>query len=153
MVALVAGDRTVTPTLQGRWQTRYFLLGVVGVPVTVAFALLYGSLTPYALLLYVLLLGVGWDVLYDALQRRRWDRDWPPLFAWLGGLGEGAALWLLISLLRWGGETLPGVAVAGLTFGRFALHYLAVFSLTWTAMHGLLPVLFPRWRFRGGQWF
>jgi hypothetical protein len=142
----------MTPTLAGRWQTRYFLFGVVGVPVTAVFALLYRSLTPFVLLLYVWLLGLGWDIFYDAWQRRRWDRDWPPLFAWVGGLGEGVTIWLLISLLRWGGEVLPGVAV-GLTFGRFGAHYLTVFSLTWVASQSLLPVLFPRWRFRGGQWF
>ena len=142
----------MTPTLNGRWQTRFFLLGAVGLPVTAVFALLYGSLTPFVLLLYMSLLGPGWDVLYNALQRRRWDRDWPPLFAWLAGVGEGVMIWLLVSLFRRGGETLPGVA-AGLTFGRFAAHYLVVYSLMWMASHSLLPVLFPRWRFRGGQWF
>jgi hypothetical protein len=142
----------MTPILNGRWQTRFFLSGVLGVPVTAVFALLYGSLTPFALLLYVLLLGMGWDVLYDALQRRRWDRDWPPLFAWLAGLGEGAVLWLLIRLFEGVGGALPGVG-AGLTFGRFVAHYLVVFMVTWVAAHSLMLVLFPRWRFRGGQWF
>lgn len=142
----------MTPTLIGRWQTRLFLFEVVGIPITAGFALLYGSLTPFALLLYVLFLGIGgWDVFYTGLQRRRWDRDWPPLFAWLAGLGEGVFLWGLISLLVARGMGLPGVA-AGLTFGRFALHYLTVFGLSWVASHSLLPILFPRWRFRGGQW-
>jgi hypothetical protein len=62
------------------------------------------------------------------------------------------ALWLLISLFGWVGGTLPGVE-GGLTLGRFAAHYLTVFVVTWAATHSLMPVLFPSWRFRGGQWF
>jgi hypothetical protein len=46
---------------------------------------------------------------------------------------------------------LPGVT--GVTAGRFAAHYLTVFTLSWIASHSLLPILFPHWRFRGGQWF
>jgi hypothetical protein len=142
----------MTPTLYGRWQTRLFLLTVIGIPLTAVFALFYGSPTPFALLAYVLLLGFGWDVLYDRLQTYRWNRDWPPLFVLLGGLWEGFFLWVIISLSAFMGVRLPGISV-GLMFGRFAAHYLTVFLITWAALYSLLPILFPRWRFRGGQWW
>lgn len=141
----------MTLTLAGRWQTRFFLLTVGGIPVTAVFAWLFGTLTPFALLGYVLLFGLGWDTLYNVLQTWRWNRDWPPLFAWLTGLWEGAFLWAVLNLLWAAGITLPGIAAGG-GYGRFAVHYLAVFSITWVASLGLMPILFPRWRFRGGQW-
>jgi len=139
----------MTFTLHGRWQTRLFLLMVLGLPVTAVFAWLYGSMTPFVLLGYVLLLGWGWDVLYNYLQTWRWNRDWPPLFVWLTGLWEGFFLWVLLHLLWAVGWTLPEM-MAG---GRFAAHYLTVFAITWIGSQSLLPILFPTWRFRGGEWF
>lgn len=132
------------PTLWGRWHTRIGLMATVGLMVTLFFVVAYASLTPLLLLGYVVLFGLGWDVLYDFLQRWRWDDDWPPLFALLGGLAEGGLIWLLARLL-------PGVD-AGLTFGQFALHYLTVFFIILALMLGPLRLLLPRWRFRGGQW-
>ena len=142
----------MTFTLHGRWQTRILLLGGLGLPLTAVFAWLYGSMMPFALLAYVVLLGMGWDVIYYRLQSLRWNRDWPPLFVLLTGLWEGLFLWLLVNLPGRAGVTLPGITPA-LTLGRFAAHYLTVFCITWVASHSLLPILFPRWRFRGGQWF
>lgn len=141
----------MTFILVGRWQTRLFLLMVVGLPVTAVFAWFYGSVQPLALLGYVLLLGLGWDVLYNYGQTWRWNRDWPPLFVWVAGLWEGLFLWTLLHLLWVLGLTLPGVMV-GVGYGRFAAHYLTVFALTWVGSQSLLPILFPRWRFHGGQW-
>lgn len=142
----------MTPTLFGRWQTRFFLLVLLGGAITAVFALLYRDLqTPFTLLAYVLLLGCGWDILYDKLQKRRWNHDWPPLFSLLAGLWEGLFLWGILTLLWSTNQTLPGVSL-GLTNGRFAAHYLTVFLLTWVANHSLLLLLFPRWRFHGGQW-
>lgn len=142
----------MTPTLHGRWQTRFFLLTLLGIPVTAVFAFLYASLMPFVLLGYVLLLGFGWDVLYDWLQTWRWNRDWPPLFVLLTGLWEGLFLWALVNLFWKAGVALPGIS-SSLTHGRFAAHYLTVFVIIWIAMYSLLPILFPHWRFRGGQWF
>lgn len=142
----------MTPTLFGRWQTRLLLLTVLGVPITAVFALLHrDGQTPFALLCYVLLFGFVWDTGYNKLQQRRWNRDWPPLFSLLAGLGEGLCLWGLLALLWAGGLTLPGVS-RELTNGRFAAHYLTIFLITWATAHSLLLLLFPRWRFHGGQW-
>jgi len=138
----------VTPTLLGRWQTRLLLLGTVGVLVTFAFGFLFSNfITPFALLGYVLFFGFLWDVLYNFLQTRRWDRDWPPLFFVASGLAEGLFLWGLTCVVA-----LPGVDPQ-LTFGNFSAHYCTVFIFTLSLMLGPLKVVFLKWRFRGGQLF
>ena len=142
----------MTPTLRGRVETRLFLLTFLGLPLTAFFAWLYGdSRTPFVLLGYVWLFGLAWDGVYYGLQTLRWNRDWPPLFMLIGGLWEAMFLWGLVSLSRAMGLDLLGVA-PGLTFSQFAGHYSTVFFVTFAAAFSLLPVLFPRWRYRGGQW-
>lgn len=138
----------MTPTLTGRWQTRFFLLSTLGLLITLVFGGFYGNVVgPLMLLVAVLVLGLAWDVVYIALQRLRWNRDWPPAFAFVAGIMEGAALWLLL-------QALPQIsALQEMTFGRFAAHYGAVFLTTFIASLGLLHLLFPRWRFNGGRLF
>ncbi len=145
----------MTFTLFGRWQTRALLLATVGVAAAFIFGAQNGaSDTLLALLGYLFLLGIGWDALYQAVQARRWDRDWPSVFALCGGIVEGAALW---GLIRWGAAQgfpsatgLPGVA-ADFPLSNFFVFY----SVTWVVMflftQGPLRVVFPSWRFRGGQ--
>jgi hypothetical protein len=140
----------MTMTLYGRWQTRLLLLWTAGLLLTLLFGLAYGDTgTPLALLLYVTLLGLGWDMLYHYLQGFRWEGDWPPLFQLIGGLAEGLLLWALVRTLPGG---LPGVSPA-LTAGQFAAHYLTVLLVTLALMLGPIKLLFPRWRYHGGQWF
>ncbi|MCL4870470.1 MAG: hypothetical protein KJ063_16025 [Anaerolineae bacterium] len=142
----------MTPTLRGRVETRLFLLTFLGLPITAIFAWLYQDRqTPFVLLGYVLLFGLAWDGVYYGLQTLRWNRDWPPLFMVVAGVWEAMFLWGLISLSREAGLTLPGVA-PGLTFFQFAAHYTVVFWSTFAAAFSLLPILFPRWRYRGGEW-
>ncbi len=137
----------MTPTLRGRWETRGLLLATIGVGVTAVFGLLFGSFgPPFALLGYVLALGLGWDALYNVVQTYRWDHDWPPIFQLAAGIVEAALIWGLLQAVG-----LPGVD-AGLTLGRFAAHYGSVWLLTFLFAQGPLRLLFPRWRFRGGQW-
>ncbi|MCB0180691.1 MAG: hypothetical protein KDI62_20835 [Anaerolineae bacterium] len=147
----------MTPTLWGRWQTRLLLLGTIGLLITIGFGALFGNfVTPLALLGYVLLLGLAWDIVYQALQSLRWDRDWPPLFMVGGGLLEALLLWGLIKAdFLWAGlglAGLPGVA-PGLTLAQFALHYGTVFTVIFLIMFGPMKVIFLKWRFRGGQFF
>ena len=141
----------MTPTLAGRWQTRLLLLGTAGVIVTLIFGWIYGdSRSPLALLFYVLLLGFAWDALYHLLQGFRWDGDWPPLFQFAGGIAEGLLIWWLAT----GGffrDGLPGIS-PNLSFARFFWHYATVWFVTFVFSQGLLKVIFPRWRFHGGQW-
>lgn len=147
----------MTPTLWGRWQTRFLLLGTVGGLVTLIFGYIFANfVTPLLLLGYVLGVGFGWDILYNYLQMFRWDRDWPPPFQLAAGIGEGVFLWLLVKatffwqILGW--NSLPGLNPAQITVGMFVAHYATVWLTTFLASQGPLRVIFPRWRFRGGEW-
>lgn len=136
------------PTLAGRWHTRILLLGTVGLVITLGFGLLFDDmLTPLALLGYVVVIGCGWDILYNYLQTLRWDRDWPPIFFVAAGILEGGLLWLLVKLV-----TLPGISAA-LTINQFVAHYGTVWLVTFLLLLGPLKVFLLRWRFRGGQLF
>lgn len=136
----------MTPTLLGRWQTRLFLLGTVGVLITLLFGAVIGNLAiPFAVLGYVLVFGFVWDGLYNVLQTFRWDHDWPPVLQLAAGVAEGIVLWLLIRLIG-----LP--ATDGLTLGQFLVHYSLVWLFTFLFSQGPMRILFPRWRLYGGQW-
>jgi len=138
----------MTPTLWGRWQTRFFLLGTVGVMITLPFCLIFQNVTtPFAVLGYVLLFGLGWDVLYQATLSFRWDGDWPTVFQVAAGLIEAALIWLLAHSVG-----LPGVdPVLGL--GQFLAQYGSIWLAIFIITQGPLRALLPRWRYRGGQWF
>ena len=147
----------MTPTLLGRWQTRLFLLGTVGLLLTLIFGFLFKDfVTPLALLGYVLLFGFIWDILYNFLQSLRWDRDWPPLFFVGGGVLEALLVWgLAKDEFLWVGlglAGLPGVS-GGLTLAQFTMHYGTVFIVTFLIMLGPMKAVFLKWRFRGGQLF
>lgn len=140
----------MTPTLSGRWQTRLLLMSTIGLIISLGFGWLYHDYgTTLSLLGYVMLLGLIWDVLYQFLQSFRWDGDWPPIFYVIGGLAEGALLWALVTtpLLPSG---LPGVS-ADLALGQFTAHYVTVWLAVFTIIFGPMKVIFPRWRFNGGQ--
>lgn len=135
----------MTMTLYGRWQTRLLLMWTAGLLVTLVFGLIYRDVgTPLALLFYVTLIGFVWDALYHYLQGFRWEGDWPPLFQLVGGLAEGLLVWMLAG-------SLPGIGPA-LTFGQFAAHYVTVLLVVLALMLGPVKLVFPRWRYRGGQW-
>jgi uncharacterized membrane-anchored protein len=137
----------------GRWQTRLLLLGTVGLFVTLIFARFtdYDDVTLLALLGYVLVIGLVWDIVYNYLQFFRWDQDWPPLFQLISGIVEALLIWLLIVVWKSGGSHLPGV-VPELTFTMFLAHYSAVWFTTFLSTQGLLRIIFPRWRYHGGMW-
>lgn len=148
----------MTPTLAGRWQTRLLLLSTIGLAVTLLFsyfATMPDYTTPLALLSYVLGFGLVWDWLYNYLQRFRWDRDWPPAFQLFAGIWEGFFIWVVIQwILTWqplGWPQLPGVAF-DLTLTNFLVHYTSVWLTTFLASQSLLRIIFPRWRFHGGEW-
>lgn len=139
----------MTPTLFGRWQTRLLLLATVGVLVTLPFAIGLMGVASQPLLWvlgYVALFGVVWDVLYTYLQKFRWDRDWPAAFQLLAGIWEAIFIALLIKSIG-----LPGIPKqTPLTL--YLLHYTLVWLAVFTASQTLMRVIFPRSRFRGGQW-
>ncbi|MDY6940379.1 MAG: hypothetical protein SWY16_22330 [Cyanobacteriota bacterium] len=141
----------MTPTLIGRWQTRILLLTLVGFPITLPFSMgivgLGASSVFGLVLLYVLIFGLLWDLLYNTLQQFRWDRDWPGALQLFAGIGEGIFLVLAIKTVG-----LPGIARDELLLGTFFWHYSCVWLGVFLASQSLMRILFPRWRFRGGRW-
>ena len=134
----------MTPTLLGRWQSRIFLLGTLGLAITLIFVIATRSVAPLFILALVILIGLIWDVLYSRWQKRRWDHDWPPRLQLLAGLLEGLFVFgLLYGLVR--GNALPAVPL-------FWLHYALVWLATFLAGQSFMRLYFPRWRYRGGQW-
>ncbi len=141
----------MTPTLLGRWQTRLLLLATVGALITIPFALNLNSVIPFWILGYIAFFGVFfWDVLYDYIQKRRWDRDWPGVYQLAAGIWEAIFLAILLSILKNIQFGLPGVLVFDL--GIFIFHYSCVWLGIYIASQSIMRLIFPRWRFRGGQW-
>ncbi len=140
----------MTPTLWGRWQSRWLLLATVGVLVSLPFALSYrgpgGPLIFFGVVGYVALFGLGWDVLYSYLQTLRWDHDWPAALQLAAGLVEAGFLAVLFKTIG-----LPGMDRA-MPLGLFWLHYGLVWLASFTGAQTMMRVAFPRSRFRGGQW-
>lgn len=140
----------MTPTLFGRWQTRLFLLSTIGILVTLPFSL--GFFEPnfgngyFLVLAYIALFGCGWDILYNYLQKNRWDRDWPGIFQVLAGIWEAIFLAVCVNLI--GLPSLPKLDLFWFTF-----HYSLVWLSVYVASQTMMRVLFPLWRFRGGQIF
>ncbi len=142
----------MTPTLFGRWQTRLLLLATVGVLVSIPFSIgligAHSGTVYFWILAYVAIFGIGWDVLYDYLQKFRWDRDWPAAFQLLAGIWELFFVFCGIKIL---GLPIP-IPKELLPPSLFLLHYSIVWLAVFIASQSLMRILFPRWRFRGGQW-
>lgn len=141
------------PILAGRIQTRIFVLVVVGALWT---AIITPVLPPhraslgdryqatFTVLAIVLVLGLGWECVYQGLQQFRWEKDWPTLFGFLTGINEGVLTWLVIQHV-----SLPGTPA--ITGGTFLLHFTTVWLVTWLFLNGPMRVPFVHWRFRGGR--
>jgi hypothetical protein len=112
-------------------------LGIIGSGANVAYFWILG---------YIAVFGLIWDVVYNYLQQFRWDRDWPAAFQLLAGIWE--AIFVATAIKTFG---LPGVP-RNLPLPTFALHYSLVWIGIFTASQALMRILFPRWRFKGGQW-
>lgn len=135
----------MTPTLVGRWQTRIALLATVGLLVSVPFAVVAGSGTFFAVVAYVAVIGVAWDVLYSFLQAFRWERDWPPAFAVVAAIAEAVLVFVLATNVG-----LPGLP-RDLAPALFAFHYTVVWLSVFFFAQGPMRALFPWWRFHGGR--
>ena len=141
----------MTPTLLGRWQTRLLLMETVGLVITLLFCGgFFGneeSAIFFWLLQYIVVLGLGWDYLYIQIQTFRWDQDWPAALQWLAALWEGLFLILLREVAT---IELPGTE--DWNSGLFIVHYSFVWIAVFITSQSLMRLVFPRWRFRGGQW-
>jgi hypothetical protein len=137
----------MTPTFFGRLQTRFLLLATVGAFFTLIYGILawilFGTLfnffQPFILLILVAIFGIGWDALYTLAQKLRWDRDWPPAFSFITAIIEMLPIMLIAILMN-----IPPIF--------FLFHYWTVWWSTFIMALGPMRIIFPRWRFRGGQW-
>ncbi|AFY69758.1 hypothetical protein Pse7367_1467 [Thalassoporum mexicanum PCC 7367] len=141
----------MTPTLYGRWQTRLLLMLVVGGLITLPFAAGWigpGGSQFFWILGYLIFFGFFfWDPLYNYVQSFRWDRDWPAALQFLAGLWEAFFIVLLIKIFQ-----LPLLGDQELPLSWFICHYSLVWLGIFIVSQSLMRLIFPRWRFRGGQW-
>jgi hypothetical protein len=141
------------PTLNGRIQTRIFLLVVVGGIWTLLITLalpITGSLSEkyqvtFLILLTVLVLGVGWEFIYHFIQQFRWEKDWPTFFGLITLINEGALIWFLLEF-----GLVPGISEP-VPLDAYLIQFLTVWVLVWLAANGPMRVPFIHWRFRGGR--
>ena len=145
----------MTPTLNGRLQSRIVLVALIGIPL----ALILGVVLPrpnddstlgdmyqvfFTALLIVAVVGLVWELLYHALQQYRWEKDWPTLFGLITGVPEGILTFLLLN------------AGIPFDFGDVPLKtFLPMFFIVWVSIwlvaNGPLQIFFIRWRYRGGR--
>ncbi len=141
----------MTPSLSGRIQTRIFLLATVGglwtllvtplLPGDAALGDMYA--VTYRALLVITVVGVGWELVYHALQQIRWEKDWPTLFGLLTGINEGMVAWIVLLAI------LPDRLAV--TVAQYVILFSTTWVLVWLVANGPMRVVFLRWRFRGGR--
>jgi hypothetical protein len=137
------------PTLNGRLQTRIFMLVVAGGLITLVLTpILPGDpdyRTTYLILATVLVLGIVWELVYHVIQQFRWEKDWPTMFGLITALNEGALVWLLLDL-----ELVPGIDGVP-SFWAFFIDFSVIWMFIWVWTNGPMRVPFIRWRFFGGR--
>jgi hypothetical protein len=141
--------------LNGRIQTRIFLLVVVGGLWTLVVSPALPDLaeleqpelyrTTFTVLVTTIVLGIGWELIYHFLQQFRWEKDWPRLFGLVTVLNEGAVVWWLLSL-----GVVPGLP-DGVALPAFLILFGSTWLWVWITANGPMRVPFVRWRFRGGR--
>ncbi len=137
------------PTLNGRIQTRLFMLATWGALITLLLTpILPGDpdyRTTYLILATVAVLGVIWELIYHGIQQFRWEKDWPTLFGFITFVNEGALIWLLLRL-----EAVPGIEGVP-KFSAFAIDFLVIWMVIFFWVNGPMRVPLIRWRFFGGR--
>ena len=149
------------PTLNGRIQTRIFMLVVFGSIITFLITPLLPDGLPgvpgfdgtyyritFIILATVLVLGILWELLYHLIQQFRWEKDWPTMFGLVTAINEGALVWLLLQL-----ELVPGIDYPpdGVPFSAFFVMFTIIWLFVWIWTNGPMRVPFIRWRFFGGR--
>jgi hypothetical protein len=143
----------MVPTLNGRIQTRLFLLAVIGGLITLVIVPVLPGSAPigdkyrngFLVLLGVAVLGVLWECLYHFLMQWRWEKDWPTLFGLVAGVPEGLLLWLLLAA-----GAIPGI-VGTVSGAAFVIQFTVIWLGVWLVANGPMRVPFIRWRFNGGR--
>lgn len=137
------------PTLNGRIQTRLFMLATWGALITLLLTPVLPNdpdyRTTYVVLLTVAVLGVVWEIIYHLVMQFRWEKDWPTLFGFVTLVNEGALVWLLLEL-----EWVPGID-GEVPFSTFAIDFLVIWIVIWLWVNGPMRIFLIRWRFFGGR--
>jgi len=155
----------VLPTLNGRIQTRIFLVGVIGSIWTIIitpFVALFVEGDPtlgdvyqvtFEILALVLILGIGWEFVYQGLMQFRWEKDWPTMFGLITAINEGALVWLLFD-----NGLIPGMPpgfddgnLPSAIFWAFFVDFSVIWFVIWIWTNGPMRVPLIRWRFFGGR--
>jgi hypothetical protein len=155
----------VSPTLNGRIQTRIFLVLVVGgiwtllvTPVVKLFVEgdpttsdVYKVTIP--VLLIVLVLGIGWEFVYHVLQQFRWEKDWPTMFAYLTGINEGILAYVVATSLATTDPSAPDWRqyLEALTVTPYLVHFVSTWIVINLFAGNFMKAIFLRWRYRGGR--
>ena len=138
----------MTPTLLGRIQTRFLLLGTIGVlwtlivvPILPKGGASIGATYRATIiaLIVVAIVGIGWELIYHGIQQYRWEKDWPILLGLLVGVPEALLAFLIVDAL---------VGPSALTF---FLHFFSTWIVVWLFANGPLRIFLLRWRFQGGR--
>jgi hypothetical protein len=153
----------VTPTVNGRIQTRIFIVAVIGG----LWTLIIGPFLPgipegaelgdvYEILAWVLgtviVLGIGWELIYHGLQQFRWEKDWPTFFGLITAFNEGIVVWLVLRAgLPPAREEIQFFFEERLELSTFLTHFITTWLITFLFVNGPMRVPFIRWRFRGGR--
>jgi hypothetical protein len=154
------------PTLNGRLQTRIFMLVVFGGIITFLITPILPDGAPgtpgfnedfyqvtYVILATVLVLGIVWELIYHVIQQFRWEKDWPTLFGFITAINEGALVWLLLEL-----GLVPGLPTGfgegdlpSWFFWAFFIDFTVIWYIIWLWTNGPMRVPLIRWRFFGGR--
>ena len=143
----------MVPTLNGRIQSRLFLMVVIGGLITLVIVPVLPSSAPigdkyrngFLVLISITVLGVLWEFLYHFLMQWRWEKDWPTLFGLVTGVPEGLLVWLLLSA-----GAIPGI-VGTVSGAAFVIQFTVIWLGAWLVANGPMRVPFIRWRFNGGR--
>ncbi|KAA1418702.1 hypothetical protein F0U44_09405 [Nocardioides humilatus] len=154
------------PTLNGRLQTRIFMLVVFGGIITFFITPVLPDGLPgvpgfsgdlyqvtYVILATVLVLGILWELLYHLIQQFRWEKDWPTMFGLITAINEGALVWLLLEL-----GLVPGMPdgfydgeLTSTFFWAFFIDFSVIWFIVWIWTNGPMRVPLIKWRFFGGR--
>lgn len=150
------------PTLLGRWHTRILLYVVIGLPVTLLFAVYQSNWQwpwpytqsvfyyPFLFLTLILALGLILDVLYIQIQRFHWDQDWPFAYQFFFSILEFFAVFNLMDY-GWIDWVYPLFTDGYIPFNTAAWHFSFVFVPSFLALLGGVQIFLVRWRFKGGE--
>ena len=145
----------MTPNLIGRWQTRLYLLGLIGGIIALGFVWRYNSFIPYGnrnrwipefVVAYLIIFGFVWDIIYQAITRLQWDYDWPGAYTFIAGILEGTLVFLLIRFVG-----LPLIPKRSVDLWHFFLEYAVIWTFTYFWVQFLMRAIFIRWRFRAAR--